>query len=47
VEALGYRPGFVGLEVTDKMPDQIIPASLIHLLQPFPDEILAEIALAG
>jgi hypothetical protein len=47
VESLGYRLGLVGLEVTDKMPDQIIPAGLIHLHQPFLDEIFAEIALAG
>jgi len=45
MKMLGYRPGFIRLDVADEVPGEIVPAAVIYLVQPFLDEIFAKIPL--
>ena len=47
VEMGGDSPGFIGLQVPDKVPDKVISAAGGDLFEPFLDEIFAKVPLTG
>ena len=47
LKMLGYSLCLVGLQVSDKMPPEVIPGGTSYLFQPLLNEILAEVPLPG